>query len=154
MKILLFNTIAMLLCVNSFFLNQAEKKVSLKNSEIINFDQKARYTNQQIEFFIREVFQDQADVLVLKSDSGRLEMITNFLNRFEIVERPDLKGKKIDLLSTIQLQSKYNVKLTRDTFVNPSTFNPLKYNFEMFSKKVLLYRVDNTNFIIKISPKN
>ncbi|RXR15961.1 hypothetical protein EQG63_12100 [Flavobacterium amnicola] len=154
MKILLFNTIALLLCANSFFLNQVEKKVTFRNTEIVNFDQKARYTNQQIEFFVREVFQDQADVLVLKSNTGRLEMITNFLNRFEIVQRPDLKGKKIDLLSTIQLQSKYNQKLTRDAFVNPSTFNPLKYNFEMFSKKVLLYRVDNTDFIIKILPTN
>ena len=154
MKILLFNTIALLLCVNSFFLNPIEKKVAFEKVKSIKLDQKARYTNQQIEFFVREVFQDQADVLVLKSDSGRLEIITNFLNRFEIVERPDLKGKKINLLSTIQLQSKYNSKLTRDTFVTPSTFNPLKYNFEMHSKKVLLYRVDNTNFIIKTLPTN
>jgi len=154
MKILLFNTIALLLCVPSFFLNQIENSDANKKSKTTIFDQKARYTNQQIEFFVREVFQDHADVLVLKSDSGRLEMIINFLNRFEIVQRPDLRGKKINLLSTIKLESKYNSKLMRDTFVNPSTFNPLKYNFEMSSKEVLLYRVDNTDFIIKISPKN
>lgn len=144
----------LLLWGQSFFLNQIENKHASETLKTTFFNQKPRYTNQQIEFFIREVFQDKADELVLKSNSGRLEMITNFLNRFEIVQRPDLKGKKIDLLSTIQLQSKYNQRLVRDTFVSPSTFNPLKYNFEMFSKKVLLYRVDNTDFIIKILPTN
>ncbi len=154
MKILLFNTVMLLLWGQSFFLNQIENTHASETLKTTFFNQKPRYSNQQIEFFIREVFQDKADELVLKSNSGRLEMITNFLNRFEIVQRPDLKGKKIDLLSTIQLQSKYNQRLVRDTFVSPATFNPLKYNFEMFSKKVLLYRVDNTDFIIKILPTN
>lgn len=154
MKILLFNTVTLLLCVHSFFLNPIENKVRIEKSKTTIVDQKTRYTNQQVEFFIKEVFQDKADELVLKSDSGRLEMITNFLNRFEIVERPEFNGKKFNLLSTVKLESKYNLRLTRDTYVNPSTFNPLKYNFEMYSKKVLLYRVDNTNFIIKILPIN
>lgn len=154
MKLLLFNTLTLFLCVQSIFFNQEQKKNTIDRVKIENFDQKTKYTNQQVEFFIREVFQAQAEALVLKSNSGRLEMINNFLNRFEIVERPDLRGKKINLLSTIKLETKYNSKLTRDTFVNPSNFNPLKYNFDMSSKKVLLYRVDNTDFIIKISPKN
>ncbi len=154
MKILLFNTIALVLCVNSFFLNLAEKEVTFENPEIINFDQKTKYTNQQIEFFVREVFQDQADVLVFKSDSGRLEMINNFLNRFEVDQRADLRKKAIPLLSILKLNNKYNSSLIIDTYYNPKTFNPLKYHFNMSSKEIQLYRIDNTDFIIRILPIN
>jgi len=154
MKILLFNTIALVLCANSFFLNLAEKEVIFENPEIINFDQKTKYTNQQIEFFVREVFQDQADVLVFKSDTGRLEMINNFLNRFEVDQRADLRKKEIPLLSILKLNNKYNSSLIIDTYYNPKTFNPLKYHFNMSSKEIQLYRIDNTDFIIRILPIN
>lgn len=120
----------------------------------LNFLQGNKYSKTQIEYFIREVFKDKADELVLKSDSRRLEIITEFLNRFEVMERPDLQGKNFQLLSTVALNNKYNSDLKMDTFYTPNNFNPLKYNFNMSSKEVLLYRIGNSNYIIRILPKN
>lgn len=116
--------------------------------------QQNKYSKTQIEYFIREVFKDKADELVLKSDSRRLEIITEFLNRCEVMERPDLVGKNFQLLSVVALNNKYNSELKFDTYYNPNHFNPLKYNFNMSSKEVLMYRIDNSNYIIKIFPAN
>ena len=92
--------------------------------------------------------------LVLNSNSRRLEIITEFLNRVEITERTDLSDKKIKLLSTVPINTKYNPNLKLDTYYNQDTFNPLKYDFSMSSNEVLIYRIDNTNYIIRIFPIN
>jgi len=154
MRILLFNTVIVLLCIQSFFLNQTENNRTSEKAKTTILDQKTRYTNQQIELFIREVFQDQADILVLKSDSGRLEMMKNFLNRVEVDQRADLRKKEIPLLSVLKLNNKFNSNLKMDTYYNPNTFNPLKYHFNMSSKEIQLYRIDNTDFIIRVLPIN
>lgn len=111
-----------------------------------------KYTKSQIEAFVREVFKDKADELVLNSNSRRLEIITEFLNRVEIYENANLGSKKIELLSSIPIIRKYNPDLKLDTYYNQSTFNPLKYDFNMSSNEILIYRIDNTNYIIRIFP--
>lgn len=116
--------------------------------------QQNKYSKAQIESFVREVFKEKADELVLNSKSRRLEIITGFLNRFEVMERPELEGKKLQLLSELSLSNKYNADLKFDTYYNPNNFNPLKYNFNMSSNEVLLYRIGNTNYIIRILPLN
>lgn len=110
------------------------------------------YSDRQIESFVREVFTDQADALVLKSESSRLALITSFLNRVEVLHRPDLAGKKFKLLSAIPLQNKYNPGLLRDLVYDPATFNPLKYQFPMASKNTEAYRLDKTDYLIIIHP--
>ena len=116
--------------------------------------QQNKYSKAQIESFVREVFKEKADELVLNSKSRRLEIITGFLNRFEVMERPELEGKKLQLLSELSLSNKYNADLKFDTYYNPNNFNPLKYNFNMSSNEVLLYRIGNSNYIIRILPLN
>ena len=123
-------------------------------NEKVEKTQQQKYSKVQIEAFIREVFKENADEMVIKSNSRRLEIITDFLNRVEILERTDLSGKNIQLLSTVPINNKYNPNLKLDTYYDADTFNPLKYNFNMSSKEVLLYRLDNSNFIIKIFPIN
>lgn len=120
----------------------------------LGISQENKYSNAQIESFVREVFKDKADELVLNSKSRRLEIITEFLNRFEVAERPDLQGKKLQLLSEVSLSNKYNSDLKLDANYNPNNFNPLKYNFNMSSKEVLLYRIGESNYIIRILPLN
>ena len=116
--------------------------------------QQNKYSKAQIESFVREVFKEKADELVLNSKSRILEIITGFLNRFEVMERPELEGKKLQLLSELSLSNKYNADLKFDTYYNPNNFNPLKYNFNMSSNEVLLYRIGNSNYIIRILPLN
>ena len=70
------------------------------------------------------------------------------------MERPELEGKKLQLLSELSLSNKYNADLKFDTYYNPNNFNPLKYNFNMSSNEVLLYRIGNSNYIIRILPLN
>ena len=122
-----------------------------KNCQSKVFQEK-KYSKAKIETFVREVFKDKADELVFNSNSRRLEIITEFLNRFEIVERPEYEGKKFALLSTVAINNKYNSELKRDTYYNENTFNPLKYDFNMASKEFLFYRLDNSNYIIRIFP--
>jgi hypothetical protein len=110
------------------------------------------YTQSQIEAFVREVFADQADVLVLKSNSNRLALIEGFLSRIEIRESHEYAGKKVKLLSEVTLQNKYNPNLVRDAVFNPAAFNPLKYCFPMVSKKKEIYRFDKTDYLIIIQP--
>ncbi|HMI07590.1 MAG TPA: hypothetical protein VK528_08600 [Flavobacterium sp.] len=114
--------------------------------------EKGHYTKVQVESFIREVFSEYSDELVFNSTSGRLSMMTGFLERFEIAYRPEYAGKKFKLLSTVALNNKYNRALTRDIAINPETFNPLKYRFAMSSQNIQLFRVDGTDFIIIIQP--
>lgn len=124
---------------------------NVKNPELGIFLEN-KYTKSQIEAFVREVFKDKADELVLNSNSRRLEIITDFLNRVEIYENANLGSKKIELLSSIPINRKYNPDLKLDTYYNQNTFNPLKYDFNMSSNKILIYRIDNTNYIIRIFP--
>lgn len=60
------------------------------------------------------------------------------------------------VLSKVDMFDKYNV-LSRDKASNfkPSTFNPLKYNFNFYDKNNLpvIYRVDFTNYFIIIQPR-
>ncbi|ESU22468.1 hypothetical protein FEDK69T_24620 [Flavobacterium enshiense DK69] len=116
-------------------------------------NQRRKYSDEQIELFIREVFQDKADELVLKSSSGRLEMITDFLqNRVSIVFLPEYRAKKFKSVFDFPLSNKYNPKLERDFKVTVSTFNPLKYDLPMFPKNKELYRIGATDYLLVITP--
>jgi len=79
----------------------------------------------------------------------RLKDIKNLLrNRVSVVELPNFK-KEVTLLSQVPLFNNYNKKLRRKRF-KKDTFNPLKYNFDFYSKGTKMYRVDRTNYYIVI----
>jgi hypothetical protein len=141
-------------CLIASILNAQTNKFSNNKTEIVKvFEEK--YSNRQVEQFIREVFLNHADDLVLKNEaSRRLALIKDFLNnRFEIQYKPEYSGKKFNLLSTVSLSNKYNPNLKRDySVVDKYSFNPLKYNFLMGSKNKMSYRIDNTDYIITIFP--
>lgn len=116
-------------------------------------NQSRKYSDEQIELFIREVFQDKADELVFKSSGGRLEMITDFLqNRTNIVYAPEYRDKKIKSVLDFPLSNKYNPKLEKDLKISVPTFNPLKYDFPMFPKDKMLYRLGDTDYLLMIFP--
>ena len=46
----------------------------------------------------------------------------------------------------------YNKKIIRPVF-DKNNFNPLLYNFNFFLKTKQIYRVDNTNYLIVIKPR-
>ena len=65
------------------------------------------------------------------------------------------KLSQYDLLTTVSLNKKCNLALTHDTGENfsPERFNPLKYFFPFYEKNSTVYRVDGTNYVIRIKRK-
>ncbi|MFN8275352.1 MAG: hypothetical protein U0X58_10805 [Flavobacteriaceae bacterium] len=112
------------------------------------------YSKEQIEQFIREVYADAAESLFFKPNSTRLKLTTNFLQRVYIVKDAKYKATKLPSLSSISLINDYNPGLTREAVFDPKTFNPLKYDFDMFSKSRSIIKVDDTDYAIIIEPRH
>jgi hypothetical protein len=102
---------------------------------------------------IQEVFADQVQTLVLNVPN-RLHDLTDILtNRVKIEEMKQEKDEKYTKFSSVELFNKYNSSLTRDTTINETNFNPLKYEFRFHAKTTLIYRIDNTDKVIVIYPQ-
>ena len=83
----------------------------------------------------------------------RVKDIKDILRNRVIIYQENIKGlSKIPLLSQVPIFNIYNNKFSRPVF-NGNDFNPLLYNFNFFSKTKQIYRVDNTNFLIVIKPR-
>jgi hypothetical protein len=133
-------------CFSSFNVNENTSHNTLLQERAV------KYSKEQINIFIREVYQDHADELFFNSNSKRLQLVTDFLNRIEFVPNSKYIKKEIPLLSSLELINKYNPSLKRDVVFDPKTFNPLKYNFTMTSKSKIIVRVDASEFVIAIQP--
>jgi len=83
----------------------------------------------------------------------RIKDIKDIFRNRVIIYQENIKGlSKIPLLSQVPIFNIYNNKFSRPIF-NVNDFNPLLYNFNFFSKTKQIYRVDNTNFLIVIKPR-
>lgn len=101
--------------------------------------------------FLKEVYGDALENDIL-SKPQRLKDTKHLLrNRIEIVEISKERDQKpCPLLSDIPLFDVYVKTLKRDKVFNKNTFNPLKYQFDFYSRITKIYRVDNTNYFIII----
>ena len=63
-------------------------------------------------------------------------------------------NEKYPLLSSMDLFSKANPTIQGADFENfdVNTFNPLVYNLDFFSDRTLVYRIDNTSYIMIVKP--
>jgi hypothetical protein len=114
----------------------------------LSFQVKAQQINEKIQ----EVYGAFAQQEVYNNPT-RLSYITDVIvNRVKIVESP-VTNDKYPKLSSIPLLNKYNSALTYDAVFNPDAFNPIKYNFNFYTNANMVYRVDNTNYIIIIEPQ-
>lgn len=104
---------------------------------------------------LEEVYGDKLQAYVL-SKPQRLKAIKNILrNRVQIKQFSNPQDQKdCTLLSELTLFNYYVKDLKRDLVFNASTFNPLKYNFEFYSRGAQMYRVDNTNYYIIIKSQH
>lgn len=98
---------------------------------------------------IIEVYGDSADKYVF-SNPHRLKSIKHILrNRVEIKLITDDNNKKAcPKLSEVDVFEGIDSDVNK-TF-NPNSFNPLKYNFNFYSRAAGIYQVDNTNYYIII----
>ena len=103
---------------------------------------------------IREVFGDENATLVIE-DKDRYNFYETLVNhRIEYVQETDFVNEKFIKLSSIALLNKYNSSLERDLEFDATTFNPLKYDLNFTSRSTIVYRIDNTPYLIVIKPQN
>ena len=106
-------------------------------------------SNSKIDQYIEQVYGVYADELVFNTSKYGL-IKTLLRNRIEYKQQSDLSGKEFKKLSEVPLKNKYNPDLRRDATFNPNNFNPLKYQMDFFNTNGVVYRVDNTNYLIII----
>jgi hypothetical protein len=107
---------------------------------------------QDVNSKIQEVYGAYAQTEVFNNPS-RLNEVNNIITkRVKVLEVALNSEDKYPKLSQIGLLNKYNPNLSREIVFDPNNFNPLKYNFNFSSKSTLIYRIDNTNYIVVIEP--
>jgi len=150
MKIRLLLAMNFLFCGIAINVN-AQSKTYKQPLSVINYNNNVNAPLKSKELSqIQEVYSNKAKDYVL-SKPQRLKDIKNILrNRVVITTISYLqKQKKCEALSQVPLFNIYNKSLTRSVF-NELNFNPLKYNFDFYSRGTSMYRVDNTNYFIII----
>ncbi|MBC7694236.1 MAG: hypothetical protein H7141_02190 [Burkholderiales bacterium] len=111
-------------------------------------------TAQQISPKIQEIYGGKMQEFA-QNDPEHLVRLKDLIdNRIKIIESAAFAEEKYVKLSTIELLNKYNPDLKRDLTYDPITFNPLKYNLNFFSTKPEVYRIDNTDYLIVITPQS
>lgn len=73
--------------------------------------------------------------------------------RIAYIQEPISFNEKYTKLSEVPLNNKYNPGLTRDGAFNIESFNPLKYQMNFYAKTTMVYRIDNTDYLIVINPQ-
>ncbi|OIQ21633.1 hypothetical protein [Lacinutrix sp. MedPE-SW] len=144
------------LCAIALFLSVYSVSAQTKKQNplpVINYNENvnADLTKKELAF-IKEVYADKANEYVL-SKPQRIKDIKNILrNRISIVEHANKDLSSYKPLSSVKLFNNYNKTLTRDNVFNMETFNPLKYNFNFYTRDMstITYRIDNTNYLINI----
>ena len=100
---------------------------------------------------IIEVYGDSAEEIVF-SNPHRLKSIKHILRNRVVIKMitNDDNKKPCPKLSEVTIFNGYVANLERDKTFNLNNFNPLKYNFEFYSRAAAMYQVDNTNYYIII----
>ena len=109
------------------------------------------FTNLEIQK-LEHVYGDKLKKYVLDKPSRVNDIKHIFRNRV-LIQNEDVKDiSNYPLLSSVPVFDVFNNKIIIPVF-NKDSFNPLIYNFNFNSKGRLIYRVDNTNYLIIIKSK-
>ncbi len=105
--------------------------------------------------FINEVYGEYAQRAVYGNET-QLKQIKQILRHRVVIEYHEKKDlSSLTPLSQVKLVNDINSNIRRDAVFNPKTFNPLKYDFNFFSRsRVTHYWVDNTQYLITILPQH
>jgi hypothetical protein len=109
------------------------------------------FTNLEIQK-LEYVYGDKLQKYVLDKPSRVNDIKHIFRNRI-FIQNEDVKDiSNYPLLSSVPVFDVFNNKIIIPAF-NKDSFNPLIYNFNFNSKRRLIFRVDNTNYLIIIKSK-
>ena len=135
--------------------NFSNKSSSENNSYnwIVDYPDNIRlpFTNLEIQK-LKYIYGDQLKKYVLDKPS-RVKDIKHILRNRVVIQNEDVKDiSNYPLLSTVSIFDVFNNSIQFPLF-DKENFNPLIYNFNFNSKTRLIYRVDNTNYLIVIKSK-
>lgn len=105
---------------------------------------------------IQEVYGDQFGTLV-QQNNGRHRLLADMIQeRAQFVLEKPAADEKFPRISSLELFNKYNPGLQRDALgkdFNQETFNVLKYKIPLTSANTLVYRIDDTDYLLVIQPQ-
>lgn len=136
--------------------NKLLKDSSSKNNSynwVVDYPENIRlpFTNLEIQK-LKYVYGDKLQKYVLDKPSRVKDIKHIFRNRV-VIQNEDVKDiSNYPLLSSVPVFDSFN-NLVQFPLFDKVTFNPLIFNFNFNSKRRLIYRVDNTNYLIIIKSK-
>ncbi len=100
--------------------------------------------------FAKEVYKGHPEY----QTEGSINDYMEILSRVTVRNYNPVSDAGLPFLSSVPLRNKYNPELSSDVQgFNPGEFNILKYQLSFFPPQTLSFRVDNTNYVVAIAPK-
>ena len=127
----------------SFTYSQTDKINSLNTNLEINVYYP--FTSQELSF-IENAFDDETLKRINKIKPLEKYVKDVLRNRVQILNKKHQTNENLPKLSSVST-------LTTIKKFNTNNFNPLLYNFDFDSQKSQIYRVDGTDIVINIIPK-
>ena len=154
MRALFFNIVFCALFSFSCFGQNASAQKNTLGVIKFNTNTKTPFSNDELNK-LQEVYGAALSKEILNRPNRVLGIKEILRNRVTIkkISNPNYQ-KACTLLSEVPLFNAFVSDLKRDQFFDPSTFNPLKYNFPFHRKGYQLYRVDKTDYFILIKPQH
>ncbi len=146
MKKSVFFLSTIILLLNQFIFSQKfdDQKWVVDFPENVNTELTSEENNM-----IEEAFGMDLKNKILSNHSRLMDIKDILRNRVELF---DAKEKNISSIMTLSKVPLYDFRLLPKSF-DPNNFNPLLYNFNFYSKETLVYRVENTSYLIFIQPR-
>jgi len=142
-----------LLIFSNFGALIAQNNVKTQNNWITHYPENINipFTDSELAK-LKVAYKDQLQNQILNRPV-RIKDVKDILRNRVYIYQENIKDiSTIPLLSNIPTFDIYNQKLNRPIF-NKNDFNPLLYNFNFFLNTKQTYRVDNTNFLVVIKPR-
>ena len=144
LSILVFSNIGAVIAQNDF--KKHDKWITHYPSNV-----EAPFSNDEL-IKLEAAYGDELKNQILRRPI-RVKDIKDILRNRVFIYQENIKDlSKTPLLSEITIFNIYNHKSNRPIF-RENDFNPLLYNLNFFSKAKQTYRVDNTNYLIVIKPR-
>jgi len=128
----------------SFLFSQSDKIDSWSYNSNKNLDY--AFTNQELSF-IYNAFDDETLKRINKIKALEKYVKDILRNRVQILNKKYHTNENLPKLSSVS-----SAAITK--IFNKNSFNPLLYNFDFDSQISQIYRVDGTDYIINVIPKN
>ena len=152
LELLLVGLMTVFVCYSAV----SQSKAQRQSLPIVNYNDNVNSPLTTLEMAqLKEVYGDQLQNLILDRPQ-RVKDIKNILRNRIIFKKvkPGKAAKNYPLLSTIPLFDTYVENLKRDVVFDEHSFNPLKYEFDFYSRNSYIFHIDNTDYYVIIKSQH